>query len=106
MISRIEDELELEAESSQDWLEYELSEVSLGDKRLNWRILDTAKKLAAKPGSPINQACDDWADTKASYRLLDNQKTTVEKIRHGSFRNHFIFTNFQMAPACFSERTG
>ena len=71
---------ELAEESSQEWLAYELSEVSLGDKRLDWRLLDTASKLAAQPGAPINQACDDWADTKASYRLFDNEKTTAAKI--------------------------
>ena len=54
--------------------------MSLGDKRLDWRLLDTGAKLAAKPGASINQACDDWADTKASYRLFDNAKTTAAKI--------------------------
>ena len=43
-------------------------------------MLDTAGKLAAKPGASINQACDDWADSKASYRLFDNAKTTAAKI--------------------------
>jgi hypothetical protein len=69
-----------EQEKDQEWLAYELSEVSLGDKRLDWRLLDTGAKLAAKPGGSINQACDDWADTKASYRLFDNQKTTAAKV--------------------------
>ena len=71
---------EPEQEENQDWLEMELSEVSLGDKRLNWRLIDTGKKLAARPSGSINQACDDWADTKASYRLFNNEKTTAEKI--------------------------
>ena len=71
---------ELEQEENQDWLELELGEVSLGDKRLNWRLIDTGKKLASKPSGSINQACDDWADTKASYRLFENEKTTPEKI--------------------------
>lgn len=66
--------------NNQEWLAEELSEVSLGDKRLNWRLLDTGVKLAAKPSVSINQACDDWADTKASYRLFANKKTTAEKI--------------------------
>jgi len=69
-----------EQESDQDWVTYELAEISLGDKRLDWRFTDTMKKLAAKPLASINQACEDWADTKASYRLFDNKKTTAEKI--------------------------
>jgi hypothetical protein len=69
------------AESPVEWIAYELQEVSLGDKRLDWRILDSAVKLAAAPSASIPQACDDWADTKATYRLFDNPKTTAEKIR-------------------------
>ena len=63
-----------------EWTAYELSEVSLGDKRLNWRLLDTASKLAARASVSINQACEDWADTKATYRLFANKKTTAAKI--------------------------
>jgi hypothetical protein len=65
---------------SEQWTAYELSEISLGDKRLNWRLLDSAAKLAAQPSVSINQACDDWADTKATYRLFANPKTTMEQI--------------------------
>lgn len=64
-----------------DWLSYELQDVALGDKRLDWRFRDSAAKLAARPSGSINQACDDWADTKATYRLFDNEKTTAEKIQ-------------------------
>jgi Transposase DNA-binding/Transposase Tn5 dimerisation domain/Transposase DDE domain len=66
--------------AGEKWIEYELSEISLGDKRLNWRLLDSAAKLAAKPSVSINQACDDWADTKATYRLFANEKTRAEQI--------------------------
>jgi len=72
--------LEKEAESANEWIKDELSAVALGDKRLNWRLQDTAEKLCSRPTVSINQACDDWADTKASYRLFDNKKTTAEKI--------------------------
>ena len=72
--------MENEQLMSEKWTDYELSEISLGDKRCNWRLLDSAAKLAAKPSVSINQACDDWADTKATYRLFANEKTTMEKI--------------------------
>ena len=67
-------------EDDPTWFAYELQGVSLGDKRLDWRILDTGAKLAARPSASINQACADWADTKATYRLFDNKKTTAAKI--------------------------
>ena len=72
--------MENEQIASEHWTAYELSEISLGDQRLNWRLLDSASKLASRPSVSINQACDDWADTKATYRLFANQKTTAGKI--------------------------
>lgn len=75
-----------EQTSDQDWVAHELAEVSLGDERLNWRLIDTMGKLAAKPLASINQACEDWADTRASYRLFDNEKTTAEKILSPHYR--------------------
>lgn len=66
--------------ASEAWIEYELSAISLGDKRLDWRLRDSASKLAMRPSVSINQACDDWADTKATYRLFANEKTTAAKI--------------------------
>ena len=69
-----------EQQTSGDWIGYELSAISLGDERLNWRLLDSASKLALRPSVSINQACDDWADTKATYRLFANPKSQAEKI--------------------------
>lgn len=62
------------------WVEAELGTVQLGDKRLEWRLLDTAAKLANQPTHSINQACEDWADTKATYRLFDNKEVTPAKL--------------------------
>ena len=78
MIEQVE-VIENEAETG-DWVKAELSAVALGDKRLDWRLNDSAAKLAARPTASINQACDDWADTKATYRLFANEKTTHAKI--------------------------
>ena len=64
----------------QGWVEAEWKDVQLGDRRLNWRLQDTAAKLAARPTGSINQACDEWADSKATYRLFANQKVTDKKI--------------------------
>lgn len=66
--------------TKEQWIAYELSEISLGDERLNWRVLDTATKLARRPSTSINQACEEWADSKASYRLFANEKTTAAAI--------------------------
>ena len=54
--------------------------MDLGDERLNRRVVNLAEQLAAQPMMPINQACEDWADTKAAYRLFANEKVSVEKL--------------------------
>lgn len=72
--------MEHEQTTNKSWLAYELRCVALGDERLNWRLVDSGTKLAARPGLSINQACDDWADTKATYRLFANENTTAAKI--------------------------
>ena len=67
------------------WITKELREVSTGDKRLNKRILKLGNDFSAHPSAPINQAGEDWASTKASYRLFDNAKITPTKIMNPHF---------------------
>jgi hypothetical protein len=62
------------------WVVEELGAVELGDKRLNRRLVETATALAAQPQAPINQACADWAATKASYRLFENSHVRAADI--------------------------
>jgi hypothetical protein len=70
-----------ESSKDQQWYEYEFQGVSLGDSRLDWRLIETTSRLASQIGGSISQACDDWADTRGAYRLFANKKTTAEKIR-------------------------
>lgn len=63
-----------------DWIKKELSNLSLGDKRLNARLLEIAKNLSEHHQMPINQACEDWASTKAAYRFFANEKVSAEKV--------------------------
>jgi len=62
------------------WTVEEFSKVNLQDKRLNKRCQKIASDLEQQPTDPINQACEDWADTKAAYRFCDNPKVTPAKI--------------------------
>lgn len=63
-----------------NWSEEELAGIELGDDRLNRRIIKLAGQLSEQPQAFINQACEDWADSKAAYRFFDNEKVTAEKI--------------------------
>ena len=62
------------------WSVRELSEIELGDRRLERRARRVAEELSQKPEAPINQASEDWAATKGAYRLFDNEKVSAEKI--------------------------
>ena len=62
------------------WVEEELKEVSLGDKRLNKRLKTMVSQISAYPNASIPQACGDWSNTKAAYRFWDNQQVKAEAI--------------------------
>ena len=62
------------------WITEEFSEIEFGDKRLKTRFLKLAEQFTKKSEAPINQACEDWSDTKAAYRFFNNQKVKSENI--------------------------
>jgi len=62
------------------WQIDEFGEVELKDARLNRRCVELAGQLEINPEGSINQACEDWSDTKAAYRFFDNKKVTPEGI--------------------------
>ena len=63
-----------------NWCNEEFATIDLTDARLDGRCQSLAAAMAAQPNVPINQACEDWADTKAAYRFFDNDKVTAERI--------------------------
>lgn len=58
----------------------ELQGIDLGDKRLNERSQMLLETLAADPSASINAACNGWPETRAAYRLFDNENVEPEKI--------------------------
>jgi hypothetical protein len=97
--SRIEDpevQAIIEAGTQEvDWVAQEFGGVDLSDRRLDRRLVKTAEQLAKSPGSPINEACGDWASTQAAYRLFDNAKANEQAI----LKPHIEETGERMA-AC------
>jgi hypothetical protein len=67
--------------SDKQWAAEEFAQVELKDVRLNRRCQQLAVALGQQPSAPINQACADWADTKAAYRFFDKEKATPDAIR-------------------------
>jgi hypothetical protein len=66
--------------SSTGWAEQEFGIVDFGDKRLSKRLLKIADSFANSPESSINQACQDWHQTKAAYRFFQNDAVCGSKI--------------------------
>jgi hypothetical protein len=58
----------------------EFSNADLGDERLNKRLIKLCNSLSESPESPINQACGDWAETKAAYRFFRNDTVSASQI--------------------------
>jgi hypothetical protein len=63
-----------------DWAAEELGEAQLGDARLAKRLVTLARDFYARPQANIPQACQSRAKTKAAYRFLEHDHTTLEKI--------------------------
>ncbi len=62
------------------WAVNEFAEANFGDHRLTCRLIKLAETLANSPESSINHACGDWQETKAAYRLFNNEKVEMSKI--------------------------
>lgn len=68
------------SENEMGWAEQEFDDVNLGDKRLNARLIKICDRFSESPESPINQACEDWAETKAAYRFFQNDNIESQEI--------------------------
>jgi hypothetical protein len=64
------------------WAAEEFAEVDFIDERLNYRCQKLAEALGQQPTASINQACEDWADSKAAYRFFENPDVSPEQILH------------------------
>jgi hypothetical protein len=64
-------------ENETSWAAEEFADVNLGDKRLDARLIKLCDRFSDAPESPINQACADWAETKAAYRFFQNDNVEV-----------------------------
>jgi hypothetical protein len=61
-------------------LEEELGTIDLGDVRLNRRAQRVLGQLGAKPSASIPTACGSWGETRAAYRLLDQDNVTAARV--------------------------
>src|SRR5271169_4814023 len=75
-----------DAQSDDDWVERELADCDFKDERLGKRFRLLLEQLSAGPGESIPLVCQDWANTKAAYRFLDNDRVNEAEILAGHFQ--------------------
>jgi hypothetical protein len=77
------------------WLREELSGCLFKDVRLKKRFQTLVNQLFKGLGESLPFACQDWANTKAAYRFLSNDRVSEREIMGGHFkatRNRFAAT--------------
>lgn len=72
---------------NEKWLDDELQLDNFQDKRLGKRCKKLMTLLWNNIGQPIPFACQDWANTKAAYRFLSNNKVNEKHILQGHFES-------------------
>ena len=65
---------------SRDWAEEEFGGCRLPDARLNARLLTLARDFYARPTANVPEACSSRAKTKAAYRFLEHEDTTMQTL--------------------------
>jgi Transposase DNA-binding/Transposase DDE domain len=68
------------------WIDAELAGCALGDRRLGDRLRRLLHQLEGAVGAPLPLACQDWANTKAAYRFLSNERFGEDAILAGHFQ--------------------
>lgn len=69
------------------WVREELGGSVFKDKRLDERFLNICEKMALSIGSTIPDVCEDWAQAKATYRFLSNDRISEAEIFKGHFES-------------------
>ena len=65
------------------WWEGELAGCVFGDERLGQRLRKLIERKAGAIGASLPLACQDWANTKAAYRFLSNDRVSEAQILAG-----------------------
>ena len=68
------------------WIDVEVAGCALGDKRLCHRLRQLLQQLEGAMGAPLPLACQDWANAKAAYRFLSNERFGEDAILAGHFQ--------------------
>jgi hypothetical protein len=73
------------ADVETSWIDAEIAGCALGDERLCNRLRQLLQQLEGAMGAPLPLACQDWANAKAAYRFLSNERFGEDAILAGHF---------------------
>jgi hypothetical protein len=68
------------------WIDQEIAGCVFDDVRLGRRFRSLLEQICESVGESIPLACQDWANTKAAYRFLSNDRVNEEDILSGHFQ--------------------
>ncbi|WP_225140636.1 MULTISPECIES: transposase DNA-binding-containing protein [unclassified Bradyrhizobium] len=74
-------------EEADAWFDRELAGCSLADERLNKRLRKLVAQIGCAMGESIPLVCQDWANTKAAYRVFSNDGVSEADILAGHFQS-------------------
>ena len=74
-------------EDNAPWVAEETARCDFQDARLSKRLRALLDQLANDVGATIPFACQDWANTKAAYRFLSNERVNEAAILAGHFQS-------------------
>src|SRR6202045_4061007 len=72
---------------SDAWFDRELAGCSFADERLSKRLRKLVAQIGRAMGQSIPLVCQDWANTKAAYRFLSNDRVSESDILAGHFQS-------------------
>ena len=75
-----------DGEPTEGWIDKELAGCRFKDERLGKRFRTLLGQLAQGTGESIPMACQDWANAKAAYRFLSNDRINEQEILAGHFQ--------------------
>ena len=68
------------------WLDDELAGCDFADERLGQRLRKLLERMEGAMEQSLPLACQDWANTKAAYRFLANDRVSEAEILRGHFQ--------------------
>ena len=74
------------SDAGRNWIGTEVAGCQFGDQRLSRRLRLLLGQLEQAAGSPLPLACQDWANTKAAYRFLSNERFSEDALLAGHFQ--------------------